>query len=140
MRKAAVPFYALIFLTEVVWVAIVPVAPTYAEKLSLSTVETGTVLAAAGIATVLVSLPTGLLADRIGARTLTLGSSTLMTVSTLGQGSRATSGRCSSRAARSASRSERSGLRASPGAPARRRPSARSRRSALRSWSPGSGS
>ena len=86
MRKAAVPFYALIFLTEVVWVAIVPVAPTYAEKLSLSKVETGTVLAAAGIATVLVSLPTGLLADRIGARTLTLGSSALMTVSTLGQG------------------------------------------------------
>jgi predicted MFS family arabinose efflux permease len=86
VRRAAVPFYALIFLTEVVWMAIVPVAPTYAEKLSLSKVETGTVLAAAGVTTLLVSLPIGVLADRIGTRALTIGSSALVTASTLGQG------------------------------------------------------
>jgi len=85
VRRAAVPFYALIFLTEMVWMAIVPVAPTYAEKLSLSKVQTGTVLAAAGVATLLVSLPIGLLADRIGTRALTIGSSALVAVSTLGQ-------------------------------------------------------
>lgn len=66
--------------------AIVPVAPTYAEKLSLSKVETGTVLAAAGVATLLVSLPIGVLGDRIGTRALTVGSSALVTISTLGQG------------------------------------------------------
>ncbi len=86
MRRAALPFYALIFLTEVVWMAIVPVAPTYAERLSLSKVETGTILAAAGVATLLVSLPIRLLADRIGTRALTIGSSALVAVSTLGQG------------------------------------------------------
>src|SRR5919201_2297819 len=86
MRRAAAPFYALVFLTEVVWMAIVPVLPTYAEKLSLSKVETGTVLAAAGVATLVVSLPIGLLADRIGTRTLTVGSAALVAASTLGQG------------------------------------------------------
>src|SRR6266542_2122117 len=68
LRRAALPFYALIFLTEVVWMAIVPVAPIYAEKLSLSKVETGTVLAAAGTATLLISLPIGLLGARAGPR------------------------------------------------------------------------
>jgi predicted MFS family arabinose efflux permease len=86
LRRAALPFYALIFLTEVVWMAIVPVAPIYAEKLSLSKVETGTVLAAAGTATLLISLPIGLLADRVGTRALTIGSSALVAVSALGQG------------------------------------------------------
>jgi len=86
LRRAALPFHALIFLTEVVWMAIVPVAPTYAEKLSLTKVETGAVLASAGIATLLVSLPIGLLGDRIGTRALTIGSSALIAISTLGQG------------------------------------------------------
>jgi predicted MFS family arabinose efflux permease len=66
--------------------AIVPVAPTYAEKLSLSKVETGSVIAAAGIATVVVALPIGVLADRVGTRALTVGSAALVALSTLGQG------------------------------------------------------
>jgi len=86
LRKATVPFYALIFLTEVVWMAIVPLAPTFAERLSLTKVELGTVLAAAGLATLVVSLPIGVLADRVGTRTLTVGSSALVAVSSLGQG------------------------------------------------------
>jgi MFS family permease len=86
LRKATVPFYALIFLTEVVWMAIVPLTPTFAERLSLTKVELGTVLAAAGLATLVVSLPIGVLADRLGTRTLTVGSSALVAVSSLGQG------------------------------------------------------
>ncbi len=86
MRKTALPFYALIFLTELVWMAIVPLAPTYAEHLSLTKVQLGTVLAAAGVATLVVSLPIGLLADRVGTRTLTAGSSALVALSSLGQG------------------------------------------------------
>jgi MFS family permease len=86
LRKTSVPFYALIFLTEVVWMAIVPLAPTFAERLSLTKIELGTVLASAGFATLVVSLPIGVLGDRLGTRTLTMGSSALVAVSSLGQG------------------------------------------------------
>jgi MFS family permease len=86
LRKTSVPFYALIFLTEVVWMAIVPLAPTFAERLSLTKIELGTVLASAGFATLIVSLPIGVLGDRLGTRTLTIGSSALVAVSSLGQG------------------------------------------------------
>ncbi len=86
MRKAALPFYALVLLTEIVWMAIVPLAPTFAERLSLSKVETGSVIASAGIATLVVSLPIGLISDRLGARTLVSASSVLVVLSALGQG------------------------------------------------------
>jgi len=86
LRKTSVSFYALIFLTEVVWMAIVPLAPTFAERLSLTKIELGTVLASAGFATLVVSLPIGVLGDRLGTRTLTMGSSALVAVSSLGQG------------------------------------------------------
>jgi MFS family permease len=86
LRKTSVPFYALIFLTEVVWMAIVPLAPTFAERLSLTKIELGTVLASAGFATLVVSLPIGVLGDRLGTRTLTMGSSALVAISSLGQG------------------------------------------------------
>jgi ACDE family multidrug resistance protein len=86
VRKATLPFYAIAFLSEVVWMAIVPLAPTYADRLALSEVETGVVLAAAGFATLVVSLPIGILADRIGTRRLTLASAALVATSSLGQG------------------------------------------------------
>jgi predicted MFS family arabinose efflux permease len=85
-RRTTVPFYALVLVTEIVWMAIVPLAPAFADKLSLSKVQLGTVLAAAGIATLVVSLPVGLLADRIGTRGLTIGSSGLVAASSLAQG------------------------------------------------------
>jgi MFS family permease len=80
------PLYALIFLQSVVYVALVPLAPTFAERLALSEVETGALLAAGSFATVLVALPIGLLSDRAGARALTLASAILFTLSSLGQG------------------------------------------------------
>lgn len=85
MRRAVLPFYALIFLTELVWMAIVPLTPTYAERLSLGEVEVGAVLAAAGVATLAVSVPIGVVADRIGKRRITVGSAALIALSTLGQ-------------------------------------------------------
>ena len=66
--------------------AIVPLVPAYARTLSLSKVETGMVLAAAGVATLVMSFPIGVLADRVGARALTIGSSVLVVLSCLGQG------------------------------------------------------
>ncbi len=86
MNKGTLPFYALAFLSGVVWMAIVPLAPTYAHTLSLSKVETGTILSAAGVATLVISLPIGILADRVGTKVLTLGSSVLVLLSSLGQG------------------------------------------------------
>ncbi len=85
MRSATLPFYAVAFLSEVVWMAIVPLAPGYADRLALSPVETGAVLAAAGFATLVVSLPIGVLADRIGTRRVTLASALLVAASCVGQ-------------------------------------------------------
>jgi MFS family permease len=86
LNKVSFPFYALAFLSGVVWMAIVPLAPIYAHAFSLSKVETGTILAVAGVATLAISLPIGVLADRVGTRTLTIGVSVLIVLSCLGQG------------------------------------------------------
>ena len=85
IRNSLLPFYAVALLSEVVWIAIVPVAPAYARLLDLSKVETGAVLGAAGFTTLVVSVPIGILADRIGTRAVTLASAALVAVSTLGQ-------------------------------------------------------
>jgi MFS family permease len=86
MRRTAFALYGLILLETVVWVALVPLAPTFARQLGLSKLETGAVLASASFATVVVSLPIGLLADRIGARALTIASAVVLTGSCVGQG------------------------------------------------------
>jgi predicted MFS family arabinose efflux permease len=72
--------------SEIVWMAIVPVAPSFADKLGLSKVEIGAVLASAGLATLLVSLPIGLVSDRIGTRGLLRWSAAVVAISTLAQG------------------------------------------------------
>ena len=84
-RNSLLPFYAVALLSEVVWMSIVPVAPAYARLLDLSKVETGAVLGAAGFTTLVVSVPVGILADRIGTRGVTLASAVLVAASTLGQ-------------------------------------------------------
>ena len=63
--------YALVFVTELCQSAIVPLLPTFSRDLELSEVETGAVLAATTVATVLVSVPIGLAADRVGPHRLT---------------------------------------------------------------------
>jgi predicted MFS family arabinose efflux permease len=85
LRKT-LPTYALFLVSEIVWMAIVPVAPSFADKLDLSKVEIGAVLASAGLTTLLVSLPIGLVSDRIGTRGLLRWSAAVVTISTLGQG------------------------------------------------------
>lgn len=84
-QRSLLPFYAVALVSEIVWVAIVPLAPAYADRLDLSTVETGAVLAAAGFATLVVSLPVGVLADRVGTRLITLASAALVALSSLAQ-------------------------------------------------------
>ena len=86
MRRAVLPIYALFLLETLTWIAMVPLAPTYADDFGLSGVETGAILAAASLAALVAALPLGVLADRFGAREITLVSAGLFTFATLGQG------------------------------------------------------
>jgi MFS family permease len=86
MRRSVAPIYALIYLETLVWIAIVPLAPTFADELALSGVEAGMILAAASLAALVVAFPLGLLADRLGARQVTIASAALFTLATFGQG------------------------------------------------------
>ena len=52
----------------------VPLAPTYADEFGLSGVQTGAILAAASLAALVFALPLGVLADRLGARSVTIAS------------------------------------------------------------------
>jgi MFS family permease len=86
VRRGLLPIYALILLETSVWIAIIPLAPTFADEFGLSGFETGAILASASLAALLVAFPLGLLADRLGARRVTIASSCLFTLATLGQG------------------------------------------------------
>ena len=86
MRRTVVPVYALFLLETLTWIAMVPLAPTFADDFDLSGVETGLILAAASLAALVFALPLGVLADRFGARRVTIASACLFTVATVGQG------------------------------------------------------
>jgi predicted MFS family arabinose efflux permease len=71
--------YGLVLASSATQFAVVPILPVYAHRLGLSGLQQGMVLGATGLATLAVSLPAGALADRFGARTLTVGAGWLMT-------------------------------------------------------------
>jgi len=64
--------YALILIGEFSWSAVVPLVPTFADQLHLSQAAAGLLSGSTGLAVLLVSVPAGMLADRYGARRLTL--------------------------------------------------------------------
>src|SRR5215208_817960 len=72
MARLASLVYALVLLTTVGQVAIVPLLPQYGERFGVGAVGTGWLLASVSVATLAVGFPAGALADRIGARRLTL--------------------------------------------------------------------
>jgi MFS family permease len=86
MRRLVLAVYALLFVDELLLLGIVPLAPTFKDEFSLTDTETGLLLASASIATVLLAVPTGLLADRIGARRLTIAAGFVIAIGALGQG------------------------------------------------------
>ena len=86
VKRVLVLLYGLVFLDEVVLLAIIPLTPTFSEELGLSKLEAGVLLSASSLTTVIFSIPIGLLADRIGARRLTLAAGGILAGSTLGQG------------------------------------------------------
>jgi len=63
----------------------VPLLPAYTHRFGLSGLETGMLLAATALSTMAVSLPAGALADRLGARRLTVAAGSLMAVAMLAE-------------------------------------------------------
>ena len=86
MSRLVAAFYALLFLDEIVLLGMVPLAPTYADQLGLTETQTGMLLGAASLAPVVIAIPVGVYADRIGARRLALAGAVVLAVGTLGQG------------------------------------------------------
>lgn len=70
--------YGLVLASAATQFAIVPVLPVYAHRFGLTGLQQGLVLGATGLASLAVSLPAGVLADRFGARRLTLWAGMLM--------------------------------------------------------------
>jgi MFS family permease len=78
VRAGILLVYALIMVGEFSWAAVVPLVPTFAEQLHLSQSAAGLLAGSTGLAVLAISIPAGMLADRYGARRLTLASATLM--------------------------------------------------------------
>jgi MFS family permease len=68
---------ATIVLDEVVYLALIPLLPTYADRFNLTTAETGLLYAAYPILGLVSAIPAGLLCDRVGPRRMLLASNTL---------------------------------------------------------------
>jgi MFS family permease len=77
--------YALFFVAGVAQAAVVPLLPRLSARYGLSGAETALLLALPGLATLAVSVPSGLAADRFGARRVTLGAGVLLCLSCLAQ-------------------------------------------------------
>ena len=84
-RKLLWSIYALFLVCGVAQAAIVPLLPRLSSEYGLSPSETGLLLALPGLATLAVSVPSGVLADKIGARRCTLIAGAVLAVSCAAQ-------------------------------------------------------
>ena len=85
MSRSATALLAIVFMAEVALFAIIPVVPIYVDQFGLSKLQAGALVSASAIAVAIVSIPAGLMSDRIGAKRMTIISAGLLTVSAFGQ-------------------------------------------------------
>ena len=85
VRPFRLLIYGLILASAAAQFALIPVMPVYAHRLGLSGFQEGMVLGATGLASLAVSVPAGTLADRFGARRMTLAAGVLMAAAMLAQ-------------------------------------------------------
>lgn len=77
--------YGLFLVAGVAQAAIVPLLPRMSAHFGLSASQTALLLALPGLATLAVSVPSGIAADRIGARRVSLGAGALLCLSCVAQ-------------------------------------------------------
>lgn len=83
--RLALLLHALFFVAAATQNAIVPLLPRLNHAYGLSPSSDALVLAAPGLATLAISMPAGALADRLGARAVTIAATVLMSVAALAQ-------------------------------------------------------
>lgn len=79
-RRLTALISALIFLDMITWLAAIPLVPVWQEDIGLTDDQAGMVLAAYSLAVLVFAIPSGFLADRVGARRLTLIGAALFAV------------------------------------------------------------
>jgi MFS family permease len=84
-RRLAALVCGLVFVAAVAQTAIVPLLPRLVEIDRLSTATRALLLAAPALATLAVSAPAGMIADRLGARRVTLGAAALLALAAAAQ-------------------------------------------------------
>jgi predicted MFS family arabinose efflux permease len=84
-RFLAPLLHALLFVAAATQSAIVPLLPRLSHVYGLTPSAAALLLAAPGLATLAISLPAGVLADRFGARRVTVAATLLMSLAALGQ-------------------------------------------------------
>jgi MFS family permease len=84
-KKLLWSIYGLFFVAGIAQAAIVPLLPRLSGEYGLTPSETGLLLALPGLATLAVSVPAGVAADRLGARRCTLLAGVVLCVSCLAQ-------------------------------------------------------
>ena len=85
-RSVVLLLFTTVFVGEVMWSAIVPLVPAFAHRFSLSPLQSGVLLASASVAILLVSVPAGMIGERLGARRVTLAAVAVLAVADAGQG------------------------------------------------------
>ena len=86
MRRLIALVSLLVAVDLMLWSAIVPLIPHYRSELGLTKIESGWLVAAFSLAVVVVAIPVGHLADRIGARRVVAVGGVAMAAATLGLG------------------------------------------------------
>jgi MFS family permease len=85
VHRSLVAVYGLLVIGDVLWSALFPLGPVYRDELGLSATEVGILLAAFPVAVLVVSLPAGQLADRVGPLRVTTIAALTMAVGAIGQ-------------------------------------------------------